>query len=225
MQTNSRRPRKLPEVLTSEEQAALLRQPNPRYPTGERNRLMLSLMLNTGLRLSETTGLQWRDLDLNSGRLFVREGKGAKDRSLWVGESDLELLRHWKQRQSGDSEVAPSHIFTTLKGRRISNRYVQQMVKTYTRRAGIAKNVHPHTLRHTFATDLHRESRNIRLVQKALGHADISTTMIYTHVYDEEIKNAMRGLRGNTTLERDNPPTSCQDASCTRKSASCSSSG
>ena len=79
----------LPEILTEQEAAALLRQPNPRYPTGERNRLILSLMLNTGLRLSEATALEWRDLDLIAGKLLVRQGKGAKDRTLWIGESDL----------------------------------------------------------------------------------------------------------------------------------------
>jgi len=89
----------------------------------------------------------------------------------------------------------PVHVFTTLAGTPVSSRYVQQMVQRYAAKAGIEKRVHPHILRHTFATDLHRESRNIRLVQKALGHADLSTTMIYTHVYDLEIREALRSLR------------------------------
>jgi len=203
MQTNRRRPRRLPEVLNAEEQAALLSQPNPRYPTGERNRLMLSLMLNAGLRLSEATGLQWRDLDLNTGKLFVRQGKGAKDRVLWVGEADLTLLRSWRVRQAQIIERVSMHIFTTLAGRTVSGRYVQQMVKRCAVKAGIEKRVHPHLLRHTFATDLHRESRNIRLVQKALGHSDLSTTMIYTHVYDAEVMEAMRGLREAATPSKD----------------------
>lgn len=193
--THRGRGRKLPEVLTAEEQHALLRQPNPRYPTGERNRLMLSVMLNSGLRLSEATGLQWQDLDLISGKMFVRQGKGAKDRVLWLGEADLEHLRNWRTRQAARVNALADYVFTTLSGKAISGRYVQQMVKRYAQKAGIRKNVHPHTLRHTFATDLHRESRNIRLVQKALGHADLSTTMIYTHVHDEEMEAAMRALR------------------------------
>jgi len=73
------RPKKLPTVLTEDEQARLLGQPNPRYPTGERNRTMLNLMLNTGLRLAEVTALKWRDLDLTTGKLMVRQGKGAKE--------------------------------------------------------------------------------------------------------------------------------------------------
>ena len=144
MQTSNRRSRKLPEVLTAEEQVALLKQPNPRYPTGERNRLMLSLMLNTGLRLSEATGLQWRDLDLNSGKLFIREGKGAKDRVLWVGERDLGLLRSWPNRQAGIIEHLPMHIFTTRAGRPVSARYVQQMVNRCATRVGIKRHIHPH---------------------------------------------------------------------------------
>ena len=87
------------------------------------------------------------------------------------------------------------HVFTTLAGQSVSSRYVQQMMKRYAAKAGIEKNIHPHTLRHTFATDLHRMSRNIRLVQKALGHADLSTTMIYTHVYDEELEDTLKSFR------------------------------
>jgi len=187
-------------VLTEQESAALLGQPNCRYPTGERNRLLLSLMLNAGLRLSEAIGLRWRDLDLISGKLFVREGKGAKDRTLWVGETDIADLRCWRDRQGQAVEHAPEHVFTTLAGSPVSGRYVQQMVKRYAARAGIEKRVHPHILRHTFATDLYRDCGKIRLVQKALGHADLSTTMIYTHVYDEEVENAMRFLRRSQGL-------------------------
>jgi len=191
----AQRGRRLPEVLTAEEQAALLAQPNPRYPTGERNRLMMSLMLNTGLRLSETTGLQWCDLDLNTGKLFVRQGKGAKDRVLWLGEEDTGLLHRWRQRQASEVCGDCSLVFSTLDGKAVSNRYVQQMVKRYAAKASILKNVHPHCLRHSFASDLLRESHNIRLVQKALGHADLSTTMICTHIHDQEIESAMKALR------------------------------
>jgi integrase/recombinase XerD len=187
--------RKIPEVLSTEEQAALLRQPNPRYPTGERNRLLLSLMLNTGLRLSEATGLQWREIDLNTGKVMVRQGKGAKDRTLWVGEDDLRRLQHWRDRQAKCVPNAASHVFTTLEGKPVSNRYVQLMVKQYATKAGIEKDVHPHMLRHTFATDLYRETTNIRLTQKALGHANLATTQIYTHIVDEELEGALKAFR------------------------------
>jgi integrase/recombinase XerD len=190
-----REPRKIPDVLTPNEEAALLAQPNPRYPTGQRNRLMLQLMLNTGLRLSEATGLEWRDLDLTTGKLKVRQGKGAKDRILWVGDEDLEALRKWRDRQAQAVAGEPSSVFTTLDGKSVSPRYVQAMVKRYATKAGIARNVHPHLLRHSFATDLLREAKNIRIVQRALGHARLATTEIYTHIVDEELEGALKSFR------------------------------
>jgi len=152
-------------------------------------------MLDTGLRLSEACSLKWNDIDLNTGKLMVRQGKGHKDRSLWIGEEDLELLRTWRERQAKDVTGNPAHIFTTLAGKEVSPRYVQAMVARLAAKAGIQKNVHPHTLRHSFATDLYRETSKIRLVQKALGHADLSTTMIYTHVFDEELEDALKSFR------------------------------
>jgi len=188
-------PKKLPTVLTEEEQAALLEQPNPRYPTGERNRAMLRLMLNTGLRLAEVTALKWRDLDLTTGKLMVRQGKGAKDRTLWVAEADIDRLRSLRERQAEKCAGRCDHVFTTLEGKPLGHRYVQRMVKRYTAKAGIDKDVSPHTLRHSFATDLYRETSKIRLVQKVLGHSDLSTTMIYTHIHDPEVESAMKSFR------------------------------
>ncbi len=189
------RGRKIPEVLTVEEQEALLNQPNPRYPTGHRNKVMLKIMLDTGLRSAETINLKWRHIDLMSGKLIVREGKGAKDRTLWLGEENLEMLQAWRERQVEDVRGDCEHVFTTLKGDPLQGRYLRQMVDRLAKKAGIEKNISPHTLRHTFATDLYRETKNIRLVQKALGHADLSTTMIYTHIVDEELEGAMKGFR------------------------------
>jgi len=186
--------KKLPTVLTEDERVRLLKQPNPRYPTGERNRTLLTLMLNTGLRLAEVTALKWRDLDLTTGKLMVRQGKGHKDRTLWVAEADIDCLRHLRERQAatcGDCE----HVFTTLQGRPLGHRYVQRMVARYARKAGIEKRITPHTLRHSFATDLYRETSKIRLVQKVLGHSDLSTTMVYTHIHDPEVEEALKSFR------------------------------
>jgi len=134
---------RIPEVLTESEQAALLAQPNPRYPTGARNKTMLQLMLDTGLRLAEACNLRWKDVDLNTGKLMVRQGKGAKDRTLWIGEEDLDLLRTWRERQAKDVKGTSGHLFTTLAGKPVSPRYVEAMVKRYAAKAGIQKNVHP----------------------------------------------------------------------------------
>jgi len=197
---NRRQGRKIPEILTPEERAALLKQPNPRYPTGERNRLMLQLMLDAGLRLSEATALRWRDIDLNTGKLMIRQGKGAKDRTLWIGDEDVELLRSWRERQAATLDHAPEHVFTTLKGKPVSGRYVQQMLRRYVNRAGISKRITPHSLRHTFATDIYSDTGNIRLTQKALGHASLQTTQLYTHIVDEELEAAMKSFRQAAAL-------------------------
>lgn len=181
--------------LTPEQQQTLLKRPNPRYPTGERNRLMLRLMLDTSLRLAEAIDLRWKDIDLNTGKLMVRQGKGHKDRTLWTGDEDLTLLRKWRERQAKQVGHAPELVFTTLQGGELHPRYVQRMVKRYGRKAGIEKDITPHTLRHSFATDLYRETTNIRLTQKALGHANLSTTQIYTHIVDEELEAALKSFR------------------------------
>jgi integrase/recombinase XerD len=193
------RPKKLPTVLTEDEQELLLEQANPRYPTGERNQTMLRLMLNTGLRLAEVTALKWRDVDLTTGKLMVRQGKGAKDRTLWVAEADIDRLRSWRERQATACDTC-EHAFTTLNGKALGHRYVQRMVKRYTAKAGIDKDVSPHTLRHSFATDLYRETSKIRLVQKVLGHSDLSTTMIYTHIHDPEVEEALKSFRQATAV-------------------------
>jgi len=193
------RAKKLPTVLTEEEQERILEQSNPRYPTGERNGTMLRLMLNTGLRLAEVTGLKWHDVDLTTGKLMVRQGKGSKDRTLWVAEGDIDRLRGWRERQARQCGQC-DHAFTTLQGQPLGHRYVQRMVKRYAAKAGIDKNVSPHTLRHSFATDLYRETSKIRLVQKVLGHSDLSTTMIYTHIFDEEVESALKSFRQATAV-------------------------
>jgi len=186
---------RIPEVLTESEQKVLLAQPNPRYPTGERNLLIMRIMLDAGLRLSEAINLKWVDLDLMTGKLHVKQGKGGKDRILWLGEEDLELLRHWRERQAQVVGYAPEHVFTTLDGKPLQPRYVQAMVARYAKRAGIQKRVTPHTLRHTFATDLLRECGNVELVRRALGHANLSTTQVYVHLVDTDLEQALKSFR------------------------------
>ena len=192
--------RAIPVILTEEEQEDLLNQFNVRYVTSQRNKVMFQLMLNTGLRVSEAVSLRWKDVNLTSGKLMVREGKGAKDRTLWVDNDQLDELGEWKERQVEKLGEVPKWVFSTLRegnaGKKLTIQQVWKTLKTYTEKAGIKKDISPHTLRHTFATDLYRETGKIRLVQKALGHADLSTTMIYTHIVDEELEGAMKSFRG-----------------------------
>ena len=189
------RPDKLPKILTEEETERLLAQPNQRYFGPHRDYLFMRLMLKAGLRASEATALQPEHLDLMSGKLTVREGKGAKDRTLWVGEEMLDELREWANRRTGEVESS-RFLLPTRKGTEVATSHLRRSVKRYARKAEIEEvdRVSPHTLRHTFATRLYRGTSNIRMVQKALGHSDLSTTMIYTHVVDEELEGAMKGL-------------------------------
>jgi integrase/recombinase XerD len=181
--------RRLPQVLTRDEARALLATPNPYYPTGLRDLCLIKLMLNSGMRSSEVLDLAWKDVDLHTGRLTGRRGKGDKDRQVWVNESTLVLMRSWRERSP---QIA--YCFPTLKGTRIHGQALREMMKRRGAKAGIAKGVHPHMLRHTYATELYRETKDIRLVQKALGHAALSTTMIYTHIVDDDMETAMRAL-------------------------------
>lgn len=192
------RPDKLPKILTEAETDRLLAQPNQRYFGPHRDYLYIRLMLKAGLRASEATALRPEHIDLMSGKLSVREGKGAKDRTLWVGEEVLGELQEWMVRRSDEVEDtgAAGYLLPTRKGTEVATSHLRRSVKRYANKAGIEEvdRVSPHTLRHTFATRLYRETGKIRIVQKALGHSDLSTTMVYTHVVDEELEGAMKGL-------------------------------
>jgi len=195
------RPKKLPTILNESEIQALTAQANPRYVTGHRNRVMLQLMLSIGLRLAEVVGLRWDDVDFLSEILMVREGKGMKDRTLfikdnnWRGVDDKTALQEWKQRQTKELGELPEHVFTTMskgsRGNQLSDRYVQAMIRRYSSRAGITKKISPHTLRHTFATGLYKHTKDIIVVQQALGHSDLSTTMVYVHLASSDLEQAL----------------------------------
>lgn len=185
------RPRRLPMVLTRDEQRLLLSVPNQKVPTGLRNYCLLRIFLNAGLRVSEALALKDTDIDFLSGRLEIRCGKGGRDRILWLKVEELKKMQLWLNLRPAESE----HMFSTLKGGPMNDRYVRDFVKRYGKKGGIKKDVHPHLLRHTFATDLLNSTGNVRLVQKALGHATLATTMIYTHIVDEQLELAMKTFR------------------------------
>ena len=127
-------------------------------------------------------------------RVYCRP-KGLAPKTLEVYSSALILLRKWRERQARELEGSPGHVFTTLDGKAVSPRCVQQMVKRYAQKGGITKDPHPHSLRHSFATDFLRETRKAREVQKALSHANLATTQIYTHIVDEELGEALKSFR------------------------------
>ena len=169
--------RKLPQVLDVDEATALV-ETHSEGALNLRDRAMLELFYSSGLRLSELTGLRWIDLDLQAGEVRVL-GKGNKTRIVPVGRHAVSALR-----ALGDAEgVLPEQpVFKGRGGAPISPRTVQLRLKTLAMQQGMAKHVHPHLLRHTFASHMLESSGDLRAVQELLGHADIATTQIYTHL-------------------------------------------
>lgn len=186
--------RAIPDPLTPEESARLLSIPNKRYPTGLRNYVAMRLMLGSGLRCAEVLSLRLQDVELTSGKMKIR-GKGQKDRILWLDVEMIELLELWRDRRERKG-IASELYFTTLQGEPLDTRYVRAMMARYKVRAGIVRKCSAHTLRHTFATELLKQTGNIEIVRRALGHADISTTGIYLHAVDSELESAMKTLQG-----------------------------
>ena len=170
-------PRKLPQVLDADEMTRLVEVPTD-GPLGLRDRAMLELFYSSGLRLSELCGLRWRQLDLAEGLVSV-VGKGNKGRIVPVGSHALAALADWKQASSGLPE-AP--VFPGRGGAPISPRAVQLRLRQLAQAQGVWKRVHPHLLRHSFASHVLESSGDLRGVQELLGHADIATTQIYTHL-------------------------------------------
>ena len=188
--------KKLPITLNKQEVKSLLEIPNKRYKNGKRNKAIISLMVNTGLRVSEVTSLKVKDINLKEGKLRVIEGKGSKDRDLTIGNKQaLELLKEY-------SKIRPKSdfFFTSLEqdnaGKQLAIRYLQTMIKSYSLRAKIQKNVSPHSLRHTFATEFYRETKDIETLRKILGHSDISTTQIYVTLANIDVEKAMNNFSG-----------------------------
>lgn len=169
--------RKLPQVLDPDEAKTLV-EVDTAAPLGLRDRAMLELFYSSGLRLSELCALRWRDLQLDDGLVTVL-GKGARQRIVPVGSHARNALREWRVERGGD-EDAP--VFPGRGGGPIGARAVQVRLRQLVQRQGLFKRVHPHLLRHSFASHVLESSGDLRGVQELLGHADIATTQIYTHL-------------------------------------------
>ena len=169
-------PRKLPQVLDADEASRLVEVPTD-VPLGLRDRALLELFYSSGLRLAELCGLRWHDLDLEHGLVTVT-GKGNKQRRVPVGTHARAALAQWRGEGAtrGDAPVFPG------RNGPISPRAVQLRLRLLAQRQGLFKRVHPHLLRHSFASHVLESSGDLRGVQELLGHADIATTQIYTHL-------------------------------------------
>lgn len=175
----SRKP--LPGVLDTDQAARLLAF-DPQNPLEQRDRAIAELFYGSGLRLTELTGANVEDLDLAGGFITVR-GKGSKTRQVPLGRQSVAAIRQWLEcRDDPSATSAPTPLFTGRPGRRISPRTVQQRMKRLALLQLGSQELHPHMLRHSFASHLLESSSDLRAVQELLGHADISTTQIYTHL-------------------------------------------
>lgn len=181
--------RSLPEVLSLDEVDSLLDQPNPSHPVGMRDKAMLELLYATGLRVSELTNLELNNINLEAGYLIVL-GKGSKQRIVPMGEEALYWLKAYLEESR--KRLLGNHrsplAFVSQQGRGITRQGFWKIIKKYSLKAGIKKNISPHTLRHSFASHLLEGGADLRSVQSLLGHVDISTTQIYTHVTRERLK-------------------------------------
>jgi integrase/recombinase XerD len=181
--------KRLPKSLSSADVDSLLIQPEPVTPIGLRDKAMLELLYATGLRASELVGLRLQDINLERGYLVVM-GKGSKERAVPLGEVAATAVQQYfdRGRLALLNGRESDYLFISSKRRGISRQMFWERIKFYTRKSGIGKNISPHTLRHSFATHLLDNGADLRAVQAMLGHSDISTTQIYTHVSRERLK-------------------------------------
>ncbi len=181
--------RNLPKYLTEQELESLLQQPNTETPAGLRDKAMLELLYATGMRVSELVSARLEDIDTNLGIIRCR-GKGNKERLIPVGKSALRALQVYLERgRSGLAKLpAPGFLFINRRGRPLTRVGFWKILAGYGRRAGITTRLTPHVVRHSFATHLLERGADLRSIQLMLGHSDISTTQIYTHVLKERLK-------------------------------------
>ncbi|MBU2677111.1 MAG: tyrosine recombinase XerC [Gammaproteobacteria bacterium] len=172
--------KRLPGNLDADRMARLLDIPGDTAIV-DRDRAILELLYSSGLRLSELTDLDCGDVDMHSRTVHVT-GKGNKDRIVPVGRHALQALTRWQKSRAEMADAEETALFVSNRGTRISTRSVQARVSHWARRQGIDTNVYPHLFRHSFATHLLESSHDLRGVQELLGHANISTTQVYTHL-------------------------------------------
>jgi integrase/recombinase XerC len=172
--------RKLPDVLDVDQTGSLLQPPDDDDVLGLRDHAMFELLYGSGLRLSELTGLDLASLDLQGGLVRVL-GKGSRERVAPLGRQSRAALRQWLSIRAGLAGIGEHALFVGIRGGRLGPRSVQQRLQNWALQRGLPA-VHPHTLRHCFASHLLESSGDLRAVQELLGHANLSTTQVYTHL-------------------------------------------
>ncbi len=182
--------KRLPTYLSYKEVNALLEMPNINRADGQRDRAMLEVMYSTGLRVSELVSLKRGQVDMKNGLVKVK-GKGSKERTVPIGSFAIKYLQAYIDdgRKNNKGAKTP-HLFLNRNGGVITRQYFFMAVKKYALQAGIDKDISPHTLRHCFATHMLENGADLVAVQKMLGHTNLSTTQIYTHISQERIISA-----------------------------------
>ena len=185
--------RTLPHFLSVSEVERLLAQPDVSTPVGLRDRAMIELMYSTGLRVSELCGLRLSDIQMNAGSLRCI-GKGNKERVVPVGRKALDNVSAYlhDSRPKLLRDLPSPYLFVGTQGPKVHRITFWQLLKEYGKKAGLRESLNPHMLRHSFATHLLDRGADLRSVQLMLGHADISTTQIYTHVVEERLKQVYK---------------------------------
>ncbi len=194
---------RLPEVLSRDEVGRLLSQPRGQSPTAIRDRALLETMYACGLRASEAIGLELADLDLDAGVLRAR-GKGAKERLVPIGRKAIESLRAYLERARPRLVGIRDErrVFVNQRGAGLSRQGLYKIVQRHATAAGLAHRMSPHTLRHTFATHLLAGGCDLRSLQEMLGHADIATTQIYTHLSADRLRDVYFDAHPRAQLDR-----------------------
>jgi integrase/recombinase XerC len=170
--------KKLPKILDVDQVAGVL-DANPDLVLDVRDLAMFELFYSSGLRLSELVMLDLADIRLAEGFVRVRFGKGGKERQVPVGAKAIEAIRYWLNSRP---EISSQAVFVSMRGARLSQRNVQLRLERWCKKNGLAEHIHPHMFRHSFASHLLEASQDIRAIQELLGHANINTTQIYTHL-------------------------------------------
>jgi integrase/recombinase XerC len=173
-------PRKLPKVLDADQTVQLV-EIDEEDTLAIRDKAMLELIYSSGLRLAELISLNLNDIDFND-RILTVTGKGKKTRSVPVGQHAIKAIKRWLKNRTAMVNESEQALFISNRGKRISPRSVQERLRQWAIKQGLPNHVHPHMLRHSFASHLLESSGDLRAVQELLGHADISTTQVYTHL-------------------------------------------
>lgn len=179
--------KKLPIFLNADEVSKLIESPDEKDAAGLRDRAVMETLYSTGVRVSELVGLNMNNIDFIGGVVKVF-GKGKKERLAPIGDKALRAIRNYLDKRGGAGLSDKKAVFLNTRGGRLTDRSVRRIIEKYIKRVSVREGISPHTLRHSFATHLLNRGADLRSVQELLGHMNLSTTQIYTHVTTERLK-------------------------------------